>query len=121
MALADEEVVRVVRRRNLTQPEPNSGSTMLSSMTGMTRPTSGTTTFLPMRWAVLFVARVYRYRAVAEDGLGTRRHDDDRSVGAVCELIGDLVELAVLVLVLDFEVGERRLAARAQFIRYLPR
>ena len=102
MALADEEVVRVVRRSNFDAAGAELGVDHVVLDDGDDAADERHDYLLAYEVAVLFVARVYRYRAVAEDGLGTRRHDDDRSVGAVRELIGDLVELAVLVLVLDF-------------------
>ncbi len=58
------------------------------------------------------VVRVHRHRRVAQHGLRPRRRDDELA-GAVGQRIGDLPELALRVLVvLDLEVRERRLAAR---------
>ena len=50
VALADLEVVRVVRRRHLDRARAEAGSTCSSATMGMRRPVSGSSTSVPMRW-----------------------------------------------------------------------
>ena len=53
--------------------------------------------------AVLFISRMYCYCSISEDRLGTGGHYFKTSV-SVSKFVCYLVELAVFVLMLDFEV-----------------
>ena len=94
----------------LTAPVPNSGSTCSSATTGMVRSVSGSLICLPTRCGVPLVVGVHGDGGVTEHRLGAGRRDDE-AVLALAVADGD--ELAVVVLVLDLDVGERRQAARA--------
>ena len=68
---------------------------------------------------ISLVFRVYRDRGVAQHGLGAGGSHGDRA-GAVLESVAYVPELRLLVLVLDFDIGERGAAARAPVYHALP-
>ena len=96
----------------LSAPEPNSGSTRASAITGTCRPTTGTTTSLPIASRVARVVRVHRDGDVGEDRRRPHRRDRDRA-GSVDERVARVGERVVHLDVLDLEVGDRRLVVRA--------
>ena len=94
----------------LTAPVPKAGSTCASATIGIARPVSGSSTVVPTRWLVPLVVGVDRHGGVAEHGLGSCRGDDDAVVSVA---VADRDELAVVVGVVDLDVGQRGEAARA--------
>ena len=67
---------------------------------------------MPTYDLVALVVGIHGDRGVAQHRLRPRRRDRDRT-GAVGERVADEPQAALDVLVIDFEVGQRRLASRA--------
>lgn len=110
VALADLEVVGVVRRGHL---DGAGAELRVDVLVGDDRdPASGERQF-DLRADEVRVALVVGVDGdgrVTEHRLGAGRRDDD---GGVAVAVADGDELAVVVLVLDLDVGDRRQAARA--------
>ena len=94
----------------LTAPVPNSGSTCSSATIGIRRPVSGSSTSRADQVPVALVVGVHGDRGVAEHRLGPGGGDHDRVVAVA---VADRDQLALVVGVLDLDVGERGQAARA--------
>ena len=81
-------------------------------MIGISRSVSGSSTCLPTRCGVALVIGIDRDGGVAQHRLRPGRGDDQVFV-LPDDRIAQIIKLVVLLLVLDLEVGERRMAAGA--------
>src|SRR5206468_8252396 len=109
---ADLEVRRVVTRGDL---ERAGAELALDPLVGDHRHTpldEGDDDLLPDEVAVALIVGMDRDRDIGEDRRGPHRRDRDFA-GAVGERIAEVRERVVFVLVLDLEIRERRLVARA--------
>ena len=113
VALADLEVVGVVGRGDLQRRRCRSSCPRRRrAMIGISRFRSGRITAVAAQVPVALVLGVHGHGRVAQHGLGPGGGDGD-AAGAVREGVADVVEVAVDLLVLDLEVGQRRVAAGA--------
>ena len=106
-----------------TAPVPNSGSTSIASATigNLAVRRAAARTVLPIR-PCSASSRVHGDGGVAEHRLRARRRHDDLARAVRAADSANSPELALLFLVvLDLEVGERGLAARAPVDHPLPR
>ena len=95
----------------LTAPVPNAWSTASSATIGMRRSMIGRMRVAAHEVAVARVVRIDGDGGVAQDRLRARRRDGDvarvRLAGERLQRVADVVERALRVLGLDFEVGDR--------------
>ena len=87
VALADKEVVGIVRRGDLDAAGAELGVDHVVLNDGDDASHERYDDLFAYEVAVLLVARVYRDSAVSEDRLWARRHDDDAAIFAVGELV----------------------------------
>ncbi len=120
VALADEEVVGVVRRRDLHDARAELAVDVVVAYDGDLAPGEREDDRLADEVRIAVVLGVHRNRRVARKSLGTRRRDHDvvlvrlalHALSAPDDGIPDIPEMSVVGLVLDFVVCERRAAPR---------
>ena len=131
MALVDLEVVEVVRRRDLDRARALLRVGVAVGDDRDLAPDQRQHDGLADQSLIALIVRVHRDRGVAQHGLGPRGGDDDviallpfgrlavviegdrKAIGlSVSERIPEVPEAALLLLHLDFEVGERALELR---------
>ncbi len=113
VAQAGLEIVGIVRRRDLHRAGAELG--IGEDVVGDDRDLAihqRQQDFLPVQMTVALVGGVHRHRGVAQHRLGTRGRNHDVLVLGADHRITDLVNLALRVLVHDFEVGDGGDASR---------
>ncbi len=121
VALAHEEVVRIVRRRYLHDAGAEFAIYVVVGDDGYLAPRQRKHHGLPDEVRIAVVLRIDGDRRIARKRLRARRRDHDvvlvrlacRALLAPHDGIADVPEVAVVRLVLDLVVGERGAAARA--------
>ena len=94
----------------LTAPVPNAGSTCASATIGIARPVSGSSTTVPTRWEYRSSSG-WTATAVSPSMVSARVVATTIAVLAVA--VADRDQLALVVAVIDLDVGQRGQAARA--------
>src|ERR1019366_7697827 len=83
----------------------------LATYQGQTNSFTNRPAILNNQRSIAVVIRVYADTRIAQHGFGPRRCDRDRA-GAVRKRVSDVPKAARNVLVIDFEIGQRRFASR---------
>ncbi len=108
---ADLEVGDVVGRRDLEGAGAEIGLDALVGDDGQAAPEQREDGRAADDVGVAAVRRVHGHRRVPQHGLGTRRRD--RDAAPALEVVADVVQVTLVDDVRDFEVADRRAAARA--------
>ena len=123
VALADLEVVEVVRRRDLHRARARLGIGVVVGNDRDVAADQRQDDMLADQVLVALVVRVHRDGGVAEHRLGPRRGDDDvvRSSNLALERIAEVPHMALDLDLLDLEVGDRGLEPGSQLTSRLSR
>ncbi|MPN30629.1 hypothetical protein SDC9_178100 [bioreactor metagenome] len=108
-ALGNLKVVRVVRRSHFNRARAKGHVNVFVRHDGYRAADNGQYHVFADHVLVAFVFRVDRNAGIAEHRLGARRSDGDRTV-SVFGVIAHVPEVALLILMLDLNIRERRFA-----------
>ena len=113
MPAADLEVVRVVRGCHLDRAGAELGIDVVVGDNGDAATGEGKLDLGADEVCVTLVVGMHRDGGVAEHRLGTGGRDDDAVLRVVNAAVPDRDKLALVLAVLDLDVGQRSQAARA--------
>ena len=104
-ALADLEVIEVVRRGNLDRARAGLGIGIAVANDGNPPPHQRQHHKLADQGLIALVLGMDRHRGIAQHGLGTSGRDDDESPRIVLKRIAEVPEVALDLALLDFQIG----------------